>query len=455
MEQTKENKMGVMPVNKLLVTMSLPIVISMLIQAMYNLVDSVFVAQINPDALTAVGMAFPMQSLMIAFQTGLGVGMNALVSRYLGQKKPYEAGLAATHALILTALNYVVFLIVGLTAIPAFFSIQTHSEIIAGYGVEYLSIVCCGSLGLFFQIYGERILQATGKTLLSMVSQILGAVINIVLDPVFIFVFGWGIKGAAWATVIGQVVSGVLVIVYFWKFRNMYLTGAMLKPKMPYLKAIISLGLASCINQIAMAIVQIVLNNILRHYGADSVYGSDIPIACVGIVSKVNMVFMAICIGISQGSQPIWGFNYGAKKYDRVRQAYRYSVTACTVIATIFFFCFQIFPHQIVGIFGTGSDLYFQFAERYLKIFMFMTFANGIQPVSSGFFTSIGMAKLGIVMSLTRQVIFLLPLIIIFPLFMGIDGVMYAGPIADAAAFVLAIVFARRELGKMRSAEIV
>ena len=198
-----------------------------------------------------------------------------------------------------------------------------------------------------------------------------------------------------------------------------------------------------------------VMNNILRYYGAASVYGSDIPIACVGIVSKVNMVFLAICIGISQGAQPIWGFNYGAKKYDRVRQAYRYSVTACTVIATIFFFCFQIFPHQIVGIFGTGSELYFQFAERYLKIFMFMTFANGIQPVSSGFFTSIGMAKLGIVMSLTRQVIFLLPLIIIFPLFMGIDGVMYAGPIADAAAFVLAIVFARRELGKMRSAEIV
>ena len=287
-----------------------------------------------------------------------------------------------------------------------------------------------------------------------MVCIMIGAIINTILDPLFIFGFGWGIKGAAWATVIGQVASGVLVIVYFCKFRKMYLSGGMLKPKLSYLKAIISLGLASCINQIAMAIVQIVLNNILRYYGANSVYGSDIPIACVGVISKVNMVFMAICIGISQGSQPIWGFNYGAKKYDRVRQAYRYSVTACTVIATIFFFCFQIFPHQIVGIFGTGSDLYFQFAERYLKIFMFMTFANGIQPVSSGFFTSIGMAKLGIVMSLTRQVIFLLPLIIIFPLFMGIDGVMYAGPIADAAAFVLAIVFERRELGKMRSAEI-
>ena len=181
----------------------------------------------------------------------------------------------------------------------------------------------------------------------------------------------------------------------------------------------------SCINQIAMAIVQIVLNNILRYYGGLSVYGSDIPIACVGVISKVNQVFMAICIGISQGCQPIWGFNYGAKKYDRVRLAYRYSMIACT-------------------------DLYFQFAERYLKIFMFMTFANGIQPMSSGFFTSIGKAKLGIVMSLTRQVLFLMPLIVVFSLIMGIDGVMYAGPIADSAAFVLAILFARRELVAMK-----
>ena len=191
--------------------------------------------------------------------------------------------------------------------------------------------------------------------------------------------------------------------------------------------------------------------NILRYYGAASVYGSDIPIACVGIVSKVNMVFLAICIGISQGAQPIWGFNYGARKYDRVRQTYRYSATACTIIATIFFLCFQLFPHRIIGMFGGGSDLYFRFAENYLRIFMLLTFANGIQPMSAGFFTSIGKATLGIIMSLTRQVIFLLPLVVIFPMFMGIDGVMYAGPIADTAAFILAVVFARKELGKMKN----
>ena len=193
------------------------------------------------------------------------------------------------------------------------------------------------------------------------------------------------------------------------------------------------------------------MNNILRYYGSISVYGSDIPIACVGIVSKVNMVFLAICIGISQGAQPIWGFNYGARKFDSVRQTYKYSATACTIIAVIFFLCFQFFPHQIVGMFGGGSDLYFKFAENYLRIFMLLTFANGIQPMSAGFFTSIGKAGLGIIMSLTRQVIFLLPLVVIFPKFMGIDGVMYAGPIADAAAFVLAVVFARRELSQMKN----
>ena len=159
----------------------------------------------------------------------------------------------------------------------------------------------------------------------------------------------------------------------------------MLIPKARNLSAIFSLGMASCINQVAIAAVQIVMNNTLRHYGALSAYGSDIPIACAGIISKVNQVFMAICIGISQGSQPIWGFNYGAEKYSRVRQTYRYSVTLCTVIATIFFICFQFFPHQIVGIFGNGSDLYFHFAEKYLRIFMLMTFANGIQPMSAGF----------------------------------------------------------------------
>lgn len=321
------------------------------------------------------------------------------------------------------------------------------------YAIDYMGITAIGLPFYVLSIGGNHLIRADRSPTYSMTCTLIGAIINTILDPLFIFGFGWGIKGAAWATVTGQVVSGILVIFYFARLRKMYLDRSMLIPRFPNLCAIFSLGMASCINQIAIAVVQIVMNNILRHYGAESVYGSDIPIACAGIISKVNQVFMAICIGISQGSQPIWGFNYGAEKYSRVRQTYRCSVTLCTIIAMIFFICFQFFPHQIVGIFGNGNDLYFQFAEKYLRIFMLMTFANGIQPMSAGFFTSIGKAKLGIIMSLTRQVLFLLPLIVIFPLFLGIDGVMYAGPIADTSASVLAVVFARKELGIMKSME--
>ena len=198
-----------------------------------------------------------------------------------------------------------------------------------------------------------------------------------------------------------------------------------------------------------MAAVQITMNNTLRYYGAASVYGTDIPLACVGVISKVNMVFMAICIGTSQGCQPIWGFNYGAGSYARVKETYYKAFRISLVIGILFFLCFQFFPRQLVGIFGTGSEEYFRFAERYFRIFMFLTFLNGIQPMSSGFFTSIGKAKLGIAVSLTRQVVFLLPLILIFPIFMGIDGVMYAGPIADGAAALVAIICAVREIRGM------
>ena len=229
----------------------------------------------------------------------------------------------------------------------------------------------------------------------------------------------------------------------------MELKKEMFRPRGHLLKMILSLGMASCINQIAMAVVQITMNNTLRYYGAASAYGTDIPLACVGVISKVNMVFMAIAIGISQGCQPIWGYNYGAGSYDRVKRTYWKAFRVAMTVGIVFFLCFQFFPTQLVSIFGTGSKEYYEFAARYFRIFMFMTFVNGIQPMSSGFFTSIGKAKLGIVVSLTRQVIFLLPLILIFPIFMGIDGVMYAGPIADAAAGIVAIGFAVKEIRAM------
>ena len=440
MEETnisqEQNPLGTAPVGGLIGKFAIPAIISMLVSALYNIVDQIFIGQgVGMLGNAATNVAFPVTTIATALALLLGIGGASNYNLEMGagrEKKASSIAGTALSTLVITGVILAVAVFLFLRPLLSLFGATTD---VMPYAVDYLGITAVGLPFYALSIGGNHIVRADRSPTYSMTCVLTGAIINTILDPLFIFGFGWGIKGAAWATVIGQVVSGILVIIYFGKFRKMYLEMSMLKLSSECLKAIISLGMASCINQIAMAIVQIVLNNILRYYGGLSVYGSDIPIACVGVISKVNQVFMAICIGISQGCQPIWGFNYGAKKYDRVRLAYRYSVIACTAIATVFFLCFQLFPHQIVSIFGTGSDLYFQFAERYLKIFMFMTFANGIQPMSSGFFTSIGKAKLGIVMSLTRQVLFLLPLIVVFSLIMGIDGVMYAGPIADAAAF--------------------
>ena len=455
MEETnisqEQNPLGAAPVGGLILKFAIPAIISMLVSAMYNIVDQIFIGQgVGMLGNAATNVAFPVTTIATALALLLGIGGASNYNLEMGARKEQKASSIAGTALSTLVITGAVLALVVLLFLRPLLGLFGATTDVMPYAVDYLGITAVGLPFYVLSIGGNHIVRADRSPTYSMTCVLTGAVINTILDPLFIFGFGWGIKGAAWATVIGQVVSGILVIIYFGKFRKMYLETGMLKPSAECLKAIVSLGMASCINQIAMAIVQIVMNNILRYYGGLSVYGSDIPIACVGVISKVNQVFMAICIGISQGCQPIWGFNYGAKKYDRVRFAYRYSMIACTAIATVFFLCFQLFPHQIVSIFGTGSDLYFQFAERYLKIFMFMTFANGIQPMSSGFFTSIGKAKLGIVMSLTRQVLFLLPLIVVFSLIMGIDGVMYAGPIADAAALSLAILFARRELVAMK-----
>lgn len=455
MEETnisqEQNPLGTAPVGGLIGKFAIPAIISMLVSALYNIVDQIFIGQgVGMLGNAATNVAFPVTTIATALALLLGIGGASNYNLEMGAGREKKASSIAGTALSTLVITGVILAVAVLLFLRPLLSLFGATTDVMPYAVDYLGITAVGLPFYALSIGGNHIVRADRSPTYSMTCVLTGAIINTILDPLFIFGFGWGIKGAAWATVIGQVVSGILVVIYFGKFRKMYLEMSMLKPSSECLKAIISLGMASCINQIAMAIVQIVLNNILRYYGGLSVYGSDIPIACVGVISKVNQVFMAICIGISQGCQPIWGFNYGAKKYDRVRLAYRYSVIACTAIATVFFLCFQLFPHQIVSIFGTGSDLYFQFAERYLKIFMFMTFANGIQPMSSGFFTSIGKAKLGIVMSLTRQVLFLMPLIVVFSLIMGIDGVMYAGPIADAAAFVLAILFARRELVAMK-----
>lgn len=449
MENVK-NPLATERTGKLIAKFAIPAIISMLVSSLYNIVDQIFIGQgVGMLGNAATNIAFPVSIICTATALFLGIGSASNFNLESGAGNQKRASsIVGTGLFMLTVCGLLIAVIVLLFLNPLLQVFGVTEEILP-YAQDYLGITALGIPFLVLTTGGNHLIRADRSPTYSMTCMLTGAIINTILDPLFIFKFHWGIKGAAWATVIGQVVSGIIVIVYFAKFRHLDLQPDMLKPKAKNIKAIASLGMASCINQIAMAVVQITMNNTLRHYGAASMYGADIPLACVGVISKVNMVFMAICIGTSQGCQPIWGFNYGAKNYGRVREVYKKSFLISLTVGITFFLCFQLFPRQIVSIFGTGTEEYFHFAERYFKIFMMMTFINGIQPMCSGFFTSIGKAKLGIVVSLTRQVIFLLPLILIFPIFMGIDGVMYAGPIADTAAAAVAIGFSVKELKKM------
>lgn len=451
-EKALNNPLATERVGKLIAKFAIPAIISMLVSSLYNIVDQIFIGQgVGMLGNAATNIAFPVSIICTATALLLGIGSASNYNLDMGAGHGERAVRVAATGLTALAVSGVVIAAAVLLFLNPLLHLFGVTPDVLPYALDYTGITAIGIPFLVLTTGGNHLIRADRSPTYSMTCMLTGAIINTILDPLFIFGFGWGIKGAAWATVIGQAVSGMMVIVYFIKLRRMELKLEMFRPRARYVRAICSLGMAACINQLSMAIVQIVMNNTLKYYGAMSAYGTDIPIACSGIVSKVNMVFMAICIGISQGCQPIWGFNYGAENYGRTQEAYKKAAVISLTVGILFFACFQLFPRQIVGIFGGGSEEYFLFAEQYLRIFMFMTFINGLQPMSSGFFTSIGMARLGIVVSLTRQFLFLLPLILIFPLFMGIDGVMYAGPIADIAAVAIAFGFALRELKKMNT----
>ena len=453
MNSQAQNPLGTAPVGSLIAKFAIPAIISMMVSSLYNIVDQIFIGQgVGMLGNAATNIAFPVNIICTAVALLLGIGSASNFNLKSGAGQTEVAKNYAGNGLTMLVVCGVIITAVTLGFLTPLMHIFGATEEVLPYAIDYTGITAIGVPFLTLTTGGCHLVRADRSPSFSMACMLTGAIINTILDPLFIFAFHWGIKGAAWATVLGQVVSGVMILIYFWKFSKMQLTRHHLMPHMKYLGEITALGMASGINQVAMAIIQITMNNILRKYGAVSDYGADIPIACAGIISKVNMIFMSIGIGISQGCQPIFGFNYGAEKFDRVRETYKKAAWAAIISGIVFFACFQIFPRQIIALFGGGNEAYYRFAERYFRIFMFMTFINGIQPMSAGFFTSIGKATLGIIMSLTRQVIFLLPLVVIFPMFMGIDGVMYAGPIADTAAFILAVVFARKELGKMKNA---
>ena len=441
-----ENPLGSEPVSTLLRRFAVPSVIAMLVSALYNMVDQLFIGHsIGVLGNAATNVAFPLSMVCTSIGLLCGIGGAANFNLCMGRREPEHAKSYVGNAIsMLAILGVILCVAVQLFLRPMMLLFGATPDVI-DYACTYTRITSIGFPFLIVTIGGSNLIRADGSPKFSMLCNLVGAIVNTILDPLFIFVFHMGMAGAALATITGQILSFALVVFYLRGFKTLPLSLSDLKPNMACWARIAALGATPAFNQVAMMVVQIVMNNTLTHYGSNSVYGSDIPLACAGIISKVNMLFFSFVIGISQGLQPIVSFNFGAQKYDRVKDAYKKAVFAATAISIVAFLCFQLFPRQIIGIFGSGSEEYLHFAERYFRIFLFFTFLNGIQPVSSNFFTSIGAPKKGIFLSLTRQIIFLLPLLLIFPYLFGIDGVMYTAPIADLAAASVSIVMVVRE----------
>lgn len=440
--QTQENKMGVMPVGRLLVNMSVPMMASMLVMALYNIVDSMFVARVSENALTALSMAFPVQNLMVALAAGLGVGLNAVLSRALGAKDQKSVSRAASNGLFLMLICAAVFMALGATCSRLYFEAQTDiAEIVEG-GVVYTSIVTVGSLGLFMQILFERLLQSTGRTVLTMYSQLVGTVINIVLDPVLIFgLLGMprmGVAGAAVATILGQWVSAAVgLVMCLRKNPEVKLAVKGFRPEGAMIRRILAIGVPSVIMQSIGSVMTFLMNQILIAF-------SSTAVAVFGVYFKLqSFVFMPI-FGMNNGTVPIVAYNYGARRPDRMTKAVRYSITAAIVIMICGTLLFHTATRQLLGIFDASEEM-LRIGVPALRIislsFPVAGFCIGVGTV----FQALGYSIYSMIVSLVRQLFVLIPCAYLIGRVTGdVTMVWYAFVIAEVFSLVLSSFFFRR-----------
>lgn len=447
-----ENPLGYEKLPKLLKNYAIPSIIAMLVSSLYNIVDQIFIGQgVGYLGNAATNVAYPLTTICLAIALLLGVGSAARFSLALGAKEKEHAALAVGNAISMMFLFGMIYFILIEIFLDPLLTVFGSTQDIMPYAQSYTKITAIGMPLLIVTNGMSNLARADGSPKFSMTCMLVGAIINTILDPIFIFVFDMGVAGAALATVIGQFVSFLMAISYIRKFKHIDLKKKHFKLRGLECLKIASLGMSNSLNQLAITIVQIVLNNSLIYYGAQSIYGSEIPLASSGIVMKTNAILLSVIIGISQGSQPIISFNYGAKNYDRVKGIYKLAISYSLVVSLIGFIAFQFFPKQVISLFGTGDQLYFEFAVKFMRIFLFMFLINGIQLISANFFAAIGKAIKGVFLSLCRQVLFLIPLILILPVFFGIDGILFAAPIADGLAFLVTVLLIRKELTHMKS----
>lgn len=443
----KANILGTMPIGRLLVKFAIPSIVAMLVSSLYNMVDQIFIGNyVGSLGNAATNVAFPLTTMCIATSLAFGIGGAAAFNLENGAGNSESAGQYIGNAFSMMIIVGIILTVVAQVFTTPLLRFFGSPEDVLPYAIEYIKITSIGFPLLIVSGGGGHLIRADGKPTVAMFCNLVGAIVNTILDALFVVVFGWGMKGAAIATVIGQILACGLVLYHVINFKTVKLTLEHFTPRAEYALRCLNLGMSQGFNQLAMMVVQIVLNNSLRVYGARSIYGESIPIAVVGVITKVNIIYFSFCIGLSQSLQPIASFNYGAKNYKRTREAFLKAMMAGTIVSIIACVIFRTFPRQITSIFGQGSEEYFDFAIKYFKIYLFFTFINNIQPLTSNFFSAIGKPIKGLFLSLTRQIIFLLPMILILPLMMGIDGIMYAGPVADGLAFVVSIVFLVLEL---------
>ena len=439
MEKEEANILGTEKIGKLIRKFSIPCIISLLVNSLYNIVDQIFIGWgVGYLGNGATNVVFPLTMICLAFALMFGDGASAYLSLKLGEKKKEEAAKGVGNGIAISAIIAIAMCVITLTFLPQVLKLFGCTENLREYALKYGKII---AIGLPFMIMGttlNSIIRADGSPKYSMTSMLTGAILNTILDPIFIFVFKMGVEGAAIATVISQIVTFVLNIIYIKRFKSIKVSKDSFKLKGNVVKKVATLGISSFITQMSIVFVMAAENNLLGKYGAQSEFGSEIPITVLGIVMKISQILNSIIIGIAAGAQPIFGYNYGARKFDRVKQTLKIVLGTSVIISTSAFILFQTIPDKLISIFGSGDEKYMEFACMAFRIYLMLTIFNGIQIPSGIFFQAIGKSSRSAILSLSRQILFLIPAMIIFSSMFGIKGVLFAGPFADLLAFIIA-----------------
>ncbi|MBR1649681.1 MAG: MATE family efflux transporter [Lachnospiraceae bacterium] len=442
----KENKMGTLPINRLLLGMSLPMMASMLVQALYNIVDSIFVARVSEDALTAVSMAFPLQTLMIALAGGTGVGINAILSKSLGEKEYERANKTAENGIFLALVSYLLFLVIGLTVVKPFYMSQTADEAIIGYGVDYLTIVLTCSFGIFGQFIFERLLTSTGRTLFTMVTQGTGAIINLILDPIFIFgYFGFpelGVKGAALATIAGQIVAAVMACVFnIKKNTDIHISFKGFKPDWTLIGHIYKIGVPSIIMQSIGSLMVYIMNKILIGF-------SSTAVAVFGVYFKLQSFTFMPVFGLNNGMIPIIAYNYGARNKERMMKTWRLSWIYATAIMAAGLIAFEAVPNVLLSFFDASESM-LAMGSVALRIIAIHFPVAAYCIVTGSLFQALGVSVYSMIVSIMRQIVVLIPAAFLLSLLGNVDYVWWSFPIAEVMSALATTFFFNRIYNKV------